>query len=847
VVAAGRDRTEGCRPGTSSAEPAAGGPRGAPEGQGPPEGPREGPQDRANQASPETSPEDGGKGTGRYARLRHSIGRHPADVVRMSIAAGVVLACVVVARARGVNEVEVAIFDEIRRLPSWSTRAWQVITWFGWWPGIVAGAGLAMYLGRVRMAVALASAGVLAWLLVVLLHVLVGPRAVHSALPAAGSARAPDLHGFEFPSLHVAVVAALATAAGPYVTRVERSASWGLVVAVSVADLYRGTSLPLDVFAGAVLGWGVGVLLHLLLGAPGRRTAEPSVQVALRQAGLAAERVTPLGRQRFRPQLYRVITVDGERLQLKVVRRLHRMAGPGHKLRRLLASVEVGHEPALSTPRHEVEHEAYINLLAERAGVGTLPVVLAGQIEHGPPFLIRRQVDGRPLSTMRADEVDDGLLAEFWRNVCALGSARISHHDLQASNFLVDSSRRIRITDFTFGTVGGPEGQNYQDVAEALVCLASVVGVERAVDSALTAVPRETLRDAQPHLQPLALHGRFRRQLADRSVLVDLRETLADRLGCEVTPFRSPVAPVKVAILATGGLAVYLLLPELSDIAEVRSAIAHADRAWLAVTAATGMLAVVASSWTILGAARDPLPVGRTVAVQIGAAFAGRTTVAAVGYYAINLAFLERLGLRRTDAMGVLILNRAATVVVTGIGTLVGLLFMRNAVPIGQLSIPSWAIVAAAAVAVVAVAFLASPYGRDRVWRRITTMLRRLWVATAPTLRRPVRTVQLLGGEIAFLAFSAAGMVTALSALGAHYSVVAVVAVFVVASTLGQLLPTPGGLGAVEGALVAGLTAIGIPASDAIAAALVARVLTFWLPVLPGVVAFRLLQYRGVI
>jgi undecaprenyl-diphosphatase len=233
--------------------------------------------------------------------------------------------------------------------------------------------------------------------------------------------------------------------------------------------------------------------------------------------------------------------------------------------------------------------------------------------------------------------------------------------------------------------------------------------------------------------------------------------------------------------------------------------------------------------------------------VQIGAAFTGRTTVAAVGYYAINMAFLERLGLRRTDSVGVLILNRAVTVVVTGLATIVGLAVIGNQMPLGHLSIPIWAIVAAAVVLVGLVAFLVSPYGRQRVWRRVTAMLRDLWAATVPTLRRPVRCVQLIGGEIVFLACSAAGMVATLLALGAHFSVVAVVAVYIVASTLGQLLPTPGGLGAVEGGLVAGLTAIGISSSDAIAAALVTRVLTFWLPVLPGIVAFRLLQHRGVI
>jgi undecaprenyl-diphosphatase len=71
--------------------------------------------------------------------------------------------------------------------------------------------------------------------------------------------------------------------------------------------------------------------------------------------------------------------------------------------------------------------------------------------------------------------------------------------------------------------------------------------------------------------------------------------------------------------------------------------------------------------------------------------------------------------------------------------------------------------------------------------------------------------------------------------------------VYIVATNLGPRRPTPGGLGAVEGGLVAGLTAVGIPTSTAIAAALVSRVLSFWLPVLPGIVAFRLLQHRGAI
>ena len=110
-------------------------------------------------------------------------------------------------------------------------------------------------------------------------------------------------------------------------------------------------------------------------------------------------------------------------------------------------------------------------------------------------------------------------------------------------------------------------------------------------------------------------------------------------------------------------------------------------------------------------------------------------------------------------------------------------------------------------------------------------------------LRRPLRAAQLFGGCVAYLVLSAFALVTALAAFTPHFPLGPVLAVYVVGSVLGNLVPTPGGLGAVEGALIAGLTAIGISPANAIAAALASRVLSFWLPVLPGIVAFRLLQH----
>ena len=64
-------------------------------------------------------------------------------------------------------------------------------------------------------------------------------------------------------------------------------------------------------------------------------------------------------------------------------------------------------------------------------------------------------------------------------------------------------------------------------------------------------------------------------------------------------------------------------------------------------------------------------------------------------------------------------------------------------------------------------------------------------------------------------------------------------------TTIGQAAPTPGGLGAVEAALAAGLTAAGLDGVIAVSAVLLFRLVTFWLPTVPGYFAFNWLTKKG--
>ena len=87
-----------------------------------------------------------------------------------------------------------------------------------------------------------------------------------------------------------------------------------------------------------------------------------------------------------------------------------------------------------------------------------------------------------------------------------------------------------------------------------------------------------------------------------------------------------------------------------------------------------------------------------------------------------------------------------------------------------------------------------------------------------------------------------AGMVASVQAFGGGAGVAQIGAVYLGASVIAAASPTPGGLGAIEAALVAGLTGIGIAPGAAVPAVLTYRLATYWLPVLPGWISWRVLQ-----
>jgi undecaprenyl-diphosphatase len=111
-------------------------------------------------------------------------------------------------------------------------------------------------------------------------------------------------------------------------------------------------------------------------------------------------------------------------------------------------------------------------------------------------------------------------------------------------------------------------------------------------------------------------------------------------------------------------------------------------------------------------------------------------------------------------------------------------------------------------------------------------------------LHEPYRAATLLGTSAGLPIAYGLALIASAKAFGVDVSSLDLFAVYLGGTALAAASPTPGNIGAVEVTLSAGLIAIGVPSADAVAAVLIYRLLTFWLPLVPGFVAFRYLQAK---
>ena len=333
-----------------------------------------------------------------------------------------------------------------------------------------------------------------------------------------------------------------------------------------------------------------------------------------------------------------------------------------------------------------------------------------------------------------------------------------------------------------------------------------------------------------------------------RQRVVEMRPPGAVKtVSVEPQPFEH-VQLREVIMVAALALAVYLLIPQLADVTGVWSSIKQADWVWALWALGASALTFVAAAIGLTGAVPQRLPFPTTTAAQLAGSFVNRIVPARMGGMATNLRYLQKRGVDLAVATASIGVQQVSGLVVHIALSAVLLIWAgRNAsdalhaLPSGQTVLIGLTVLGALSGLV----FLL-PWGRRLLRARVLPPLQRSVIGVAAIARSPIKLLELFGGAVFLTLMNIAALALSVYAFGAtDVSVVVIGVVFLVGSGVASVAPTPGNLGAVEAALIAGLTAVGVNRDLAVPAVFLFRIVTFWLPILPGWLTFVLLQRRG--
>jgi len=489
---------------------------------------------------------------------------------------------------------------------------------------------------------------------------------------------------------------------------------------------------------------------------------------------------------------------------------------------------------------------AYAMMVAE---VRTPKLVATSEVGTEAALLAYEHVNGRPLDSVPDKELTDDLLTETWRQLRRLQSHRLAHRGLEGGSVLVAQNGLPYIVDARSGEIAAGDLVLRLDLAQLLTTVALRVGPERTVRTAAAVLGADLLGTAVPLLQKVALSKNTRAALRrDKDLLTRIRDEIVDlRPEVQVAPVQlERIRPRTLISIIAGAFAAYFLLSSLGNVNLAQLA-AQADWRWAILGLASASLSFLAAAWMLLGYVPERMSLPRTVLVQLAGSFIKLVAPAAVTGVAVNTRFLQKAGVRPTQAVASVGASQLTgfaihLIMLTLFGFITGSSHGTESIA------PSRTVVIGLLAAAVLVMVLAAI---GPVRRLAASRIKGLFDGVVPRLldviQSPRKIFTGLGGTLLLTASFVVCLDASIRAFGGSLAWTTVAVVFLTGNAVGSAVPTPGGLGAVEASLIAGLTLAGLPSATATSAVLLYRGLTFWLPVLPGWAAFTWLQRKEAI
>jgi uncharacterized membrane protein YbhN (UPF0104 family) len=632
----------------------------------------------------------------------------------------------------------------------------------------------------------------------------------------------------------IAMLAAVLTVSGPWLPARWRRWWWTLLLAFIPIHLVVSAVVPARSLLGIAAGWFVGALVILVSGTPALEVPLDGAVRAMAKRGFPVTGLRVVRPAGSGPLILAAVTEGSDENAVVEMYGPHQRSGGAlRQVWRILRLRDNETAPLQASMHRAVEHRALMAIAIGELGIANTSTIAVGTLDRGWTLYAHKQIRGEPLNKCHTSTP----VAEVWESLRKLQENQIAHGDLRDKEITV-SHGAVFFGGFGSAEYGATENQLQADIAQLLVTTSSLYGADEAVAAAIAVLGREAVLTASRRLTKTAVPKHIRSSVNDaKAVIARSRAAVMQQTGTE------KIQPEAVTRFSRGqliqllliGVLVYVAYPFISTVPTFFNALGKANWWWALLGLAISASTYVGAAAALWASADESVNFWRLSIAQVANTFAATTTPAGVGGLALSTRILQKSGLSTTRATTAVALQQSMQVIMH----VVLLIFFSTAAGAGtDLShfVPKSTmlyLIAGAALGLVGV-FLLIPNVRRWLSTAVTPKLKEIVVDIIEVAREPKRMALIVLGCTGTTLGAALALWTSVAAFGGNASFVTVTVVTMVGGTLASAAPTPGGVGAVEAALIGGLAAFGVPAAVSVPSVLLYRVLTCWLPVFIG-------------
>ena len=612
----------------------------------------------------------------------------------------------------------------------------------------------------------------------------------------------------------------------------------------------QGTSTVLSLLITLLLGSAIGSGLRYLIGTNSERPTAGEIAIALSMATVPIVEIRRVPDSRTDNRRYTALGADGERLDVMVFDRDQQAADALYRIYRRLRLTSQASRSAPVTVNRAIERGSLMAYAVEDAGVPTPRLRAALRVGAEAAAIATNHPEGTTLAEHSAPT--DHQLGRVFDAVLQLHRHRVTHRSLTADHIMLTgaSQETVMLLDPGDGDVAASDLQLRLDLSQLTATVALLVGPERAASLARHKLGQAAVAALVPLLQPVVLHRSTRAGLRRRKdVLPALRKGLVGSVPpADVQPVQlERIRLRRVLTVVATIFAAYIVLGQLGS-KKFGHVLRHSEWRWVLVALALSAVTYVCATFSLTGFVLEKLSFARTFLAQLAGSFVTLVTPAQVGGIALNVRYLTKSKVTPADAGSSVGVSQVFAFALHLL-LLVVFIALNGGSRSTSIRPPGWAYIALAALGAVVLVVLAVPAGRRLVRSRVAPALGQVIPRLLDIAQKPAKLAEGIGGALLLTFGYILCLDVCLRAVGyTNANFFAVAVVYLTGSALASIVPTPGGLGAVEVALAGGLTTIAhVSGAYALSAVLLFRLITFWLPIPIGWVALNYLQRHDAI